>query len=524
MSAPSGKFAAERVVQTVRNRINPIRGLTPYLLTQQIEWWRTGYLSPLGRLWDEIEDRDTLLKGVIAKRKRDASRCRWEILTEDDGPEAARQKEFLEAFYSRLSTTSVLDQDQRGGVPLLLRQMMDAVGKRYSVHEIVWVPGRDGTLGADLYHAPVWMFEGRTGRLQFLPTDQSMDGTPMAEGEWLVTVGDGLMMASCIAYLAKDLGLKDWLNYTERFGMPAVDASTSAPKDSAEWDALVEAVANFVADGYIVRNQSAQITLLEPKGAGSLPQPGLVEYIDRSLSALWRGADLGTMSAGEGSGQGASLQGGEREMLLADDCKLLSETLQQRLDLPALRWKFGPEVKALAYFEVSPPVEHDSTQEIAIDEFLVRSGVPLSVADTLQRYDRPQADPGEAVLRPAPTPAVGGFGSTRTAGGAEEDADPAGRDRVDAVAMANASPEQKAALMDAFAQDLRPVADRLRRILTIEDPAVLREKLVAFRDELPGLMRSIGADPAAAREIEAMMARAMLDGMAQTARAAAPGT
>lgn len=520
MSAPSGKFAAERVSHSVRNRINPIRGLTPYLLTQQIEWWRTGYLAPLARLWEEIEDRDVLLKGVIAKRKRDAARCRWEILTENDSPEAARQKEFLATFYSRLSTTAVLDQDQRGGVALLLRQMMDAVGKRYAVHEIVWVPKRDGFLSADLYHAPVWMFEARSGRLRFLPNDQAYDGERMPEGEWIVTVGDGLMMASCIAYMAKDLGLKDWLNYTERFGSPVVDASTNAPQGSAEWDNLVEAVANFVADGYIVRNQSAQIALLEAKGAGTLPQPGLVDYIDRGLSALWRGADLGTMSAGEGSGQGASLQGGEREALLADDCEILSETLQQRLDLPALRWKFGPDVEALAYFQVSPPVEQDSTQELAIDEFLVRSGVPLSVADTLQRYDRPQADPGEAVLRPAPTPAVGGFGATRTAQGAEEEADPAGRDRMDAVAMANASPEQKAALMDAFAQDMRPVADRLRRILTIEDPEILRAKLVAFRDELPELMRSLGADPAAAREIEAMMARAMLSGMAASAGAA----
>lgn len=543
MSDLGGKFTSERVFRTIQSRINPIRGLTPSGLTTKIENWRAGYLAPLALLWEEMEDRDVLLKGVVGKRKRDAARCQYEIITEDDTTEAQAQKEFLEDFYSRLQVTSVLDQNQRGGVPLLLRQMMHAVGHRYSVHELAWVPSPDGSLSAVLHHAPVWFFEARTGRLRFLETDGALNGTEMPDGEWLVSVGDGLMLASCIAYLAKDLGLKDWLNYTERFGSPIVDASTNAPPDGEEWNALVDAVQTFVADGYLVRNQGAQIALLEAKGGGTLPHPPLIDYIDRSLASLWRGADLGTKSAGQGAGQGASLQGDETESLRADDCEWLSETLQMGLEIYALRWKFGQDVKPLAYIQISPPEKADVTQEVAVDEFLVRNGARLSVADALQRYGRPQAGEDEPVLTaPAVVPAgvppgggmggMGGNGSEGSNGNAEADAeepedpeDPedaaedTGADRIDAAAMANASAEQVQAIREAFAADMQPVAARLRRILTIEDPQVLATKLESFRAELPQLMKSLGADPAAAREIEAMMARSMLQGMQQGANA-----
>ena len=495
MSETSGKFASERVARHVQSRLNPIRGLTPAVLTQRLEAWRTGHLGPLAKLWEEMEARDMLLAGVISKRKRDAARCRWEILVEDDTPEASLQKEFLEEFYSRLQATSVLDQNQVGGVPLLLRQMMDAVGKRYSIHEIVWKPGLDGSLTVTCHHAPVWFFEGRTGRLRFLQGDADINGVEMPDGEWLVSVGDGLMVATSIAYLAKDLGLKDWLNYTERFGMPTVDASTNAVPDSDEWNALVDAVENFVADGYLVRNESARVSLIEAKGGGALPHPPLIDYIDRSLAALWRGADLGTKSAGDGSGQGASLQKDETESLRADDCEWLSETLHLGLEIHALRWKFGADVVPLAYIQISPPNAIDTAAEVAVDEFLLRSGAPVGLADTLARYNRPKPKDGEDLLTaPAPNP-----GPT-----------PPG---MDPMAIANAQAEQVQAVREAFASDLQPVFERLRRILDIEDPEVFKARLAAFRDELPTLLQSVSADPAAAAALEQIMAKSLLSGM-----------
>lgn len=395
----SRNFSASRVTGAVRNRATPIRGFTPGQLVSWIEQWRQGNLRSLALLWEELEDRDATIKGVAAKRKRSASRSPWEVIAQDDSPEAKEQRSFLEDFYQRLSASSVLEQDTTGGIALLLRQMMDAVGKRYSVHEIIWRPSRDGRLSAHLIHCPVWFFENRTGRLRFLTQDYQIDGVEMRDREWMVTLGDGLMMATAITWAAKDLAWKDWLNHCERFGQPIVDAATDATEGTEEWDSLKKAVANLVADGFLLRNHAASITLLESKGSDLLPQAALVDMAKRAIASLWRGGDLSTLSSGQGQGQGASLQGAEASDLTADDCEVLTETLNQRLDLPALQWKFGIGVRPLARIRVRPTSHRGDYTDLAIDRFLLQSGFPVGIADSAERYGRVVAGADEKRLR-----------------------------------------------------------------------------------------------------------------------------
>lgn len=524
MSTQSGKFQTERVQRAIANRINPIRGLTPAVLVSHMEAWRRGDLRRLALLWEEMEQRDWVLQNVVAKRKKAAARCDWEILTSEDSPAAEAQKEFLEALYNDLRVTHVIDQDETGGVRLLLRQMMDAVGKRYSVHEIVWRPG-PGTLSADLFFCPLWFFEARTGRLRYLESDAAIDGQPMDPDGWVVTAGDGIMLASAIAYLAKDLGFKDWLNVSEKFGLPIIDAETDAKPGSAEWDTLVEMVESVGQDWAVVHNRGAKLQLLEMKG-GTMPQPQLIEYIDRALASLWRGADLSTISAGSGQGQGASLQGQEEQLLLEDDCQMLSETLNRRIDAPALKWRFGEGATPLAYFRVCPPKRQNVDADLKVDEFMLRNGIPVAVTDVLERYSRPMPDDDEDLVEgaketPADASARGEPGSDTPVGAEGDDGDaseddPAPGRRVSAD-MANAA----ATLRAAFAADLQPIRDRLRAILTIQDPAILESKLRAFREELPKLLVDVNADPAAAREFERIYADRLLEGLADVPRARA---
>lgn len=529
-------FSKERLIRSVRDRINPIRGLTPALLVTWIEQWRTGYLRPLAMLWEELEDRDTTLKGVVAKRVRSAARCPWEIVVEEDSDAAESHRQFLEDFYARLTVTSVLERDTRGGVSLLLRQMMRAVGHRYSVHEIVWRPGRDGSLTAELHHAPLWFFESRTGKLQYLESDFLLDGQPMRPGEWLVTVGDGLMMASAIAYLGKDLAYKDWLAFSEKFGLPFIDATTSSAPGKPEWDELVDAVSNFYRDGYIVRNTGATISLLEAKGAsGQMPQPALVDYVNREFAALWRGGDLSTLSAQTGQGQGASLQGDEARDLLDDDCGLLTEALNLQLDTPAIEWKFGRGTKPLAYIRISPPSRRGVADEVVVDRFLAEHGFPLGRADVAERYGRSVPGDDEPTLTPpqaAFSPFQPGAQSQRTPPATpaqdprereERDAIEDAEDRMeraprDPAIIANVAEAQRQAIAAAFARDLQPVSDRLKAILRIEDLEIFAAKLRALIDETPRLLRDIGADPDAARELEALLAKSLLDGLTQRTR------
>jgi phage gp29-like protein len=492
----TSQVTAERVERTVRNRFNPIRGLTPQLLVQQIDQWRTGYLRPMALTWDAMERRDLMLANVAGKRKKSVARLPWEIIVEDESPEAAKHQEVLKQFYKRLRCVNATEPNEQGGVRLLIKTMADAIGKRWSVHEIVWKPGRDGQLGATLRWCPLWFFEARTGPLRFLTEEYAMDGIELAAGEWMITSGDGIMEPTSVGYIFKSLPLKDALALCEKFGMPGLIANTSAPRGSEEWEALKAAVADYGQDFGIVTSQGEQITTVPASMAGQAPQLPLVEYWDKQIASLWRGADLSTISGQGGSpGTGASLQGEESQILTEDDAATFTETLNEQLDRQVIAYFFGPDTEPLAWFKLIPPKRQNTTVDLQVDEFLIKHRFPVSRSDVAERYGRAPADDDDELLTAPVAPVPGQQTSTLTAPASTD----LPKEAKEQPAMENeeTAPGAIDAVLAAMAQDLEPVRERMERILAIEDPEIFRARMQALVTELPGLARDIGQDPAA---------------------------
>ena len=405
--APSAHFTRERVASDRRLRFNPIRHLSPESLARALEAFHLGYLRPAALLWDAMERRDDVIQGVAAKRKKSVARLDWEILADDDSPAAQRHRAALEFFYGNLSSTHACEPHQRGGVALLIKQMLDALGKKYAVHEIVWqrCPANQASSGgnfprtlltATFRFAPLWFFEARTGPLRFLPDELAYEGVDLAPGQWLVTSADGLMESCSIAYLFKHLPLRDWLVYCERNGMPGVRGVTDAAPGTPEWDAAREAVRDFGAEFQALMSRGTEITPIHLATEGELPYPKLVERMDRALAALWRGADLSTLSKGQGLG--ASLQAGEMALLEQDDAALVSETLNAQVDAFVVRELFGDE-RPRARFVLKPDEDAARLTHLELLERLVKLGAPVSVAGLHERLGLPVPSPGEPTLK-----------------------------------------------------------------------------------------------------------------------------
>lgn len=378
--------SAARVMQYLLARFNPIRGLTPQRLGEYLEQWSLGFLRWLALSWSMIRERDDQIKGVVTKREFAVSKLQWEILTVDDSEDAKAHKLALTDFYNGLSCTHVLDQNENGGVQLLIRQMMRSIGDKFAVHEIVWKPGGE-KLTAQFRFVPLWFFENRTGQLRYLPYELALDGIPLDAGGWLVTVGDGLNFATSIAYIYKQLALKDWARYSEKFGIPMILGKTPAAFNSTEWNQLVEALAAFNSDGAMVVNKLAEITPFEVGRAGEMPQVALCDRMDRAIARLWRGGDLSTMSRG-GDAAGALTQIQAEDEIAEADSILLSEALNFYVDRYVIKYKFGVDTP-LASFKIIPPRTLDNNMEIATDTFLIQSGVEIGKQDLARRYDRP---------------------------------------------------------------------------------------------------------------------------------------
>ena len=278
---------------------------------------------------------------------------------------------------------------------------MDAVAFHYAAMEITWRPPTDAKpFTAEFRKWPLYSFEARYGHLRWLPVPEILTGLTMAPDNWLVAVGEGLMRATCILCAFRKYSLSDWLTFSEKFGLPFVLGKTPAPKGSAEWNNMVDAVTGFVGDGGAVVNVDALLEIVTAgASAGTLPFPPLLEYLDRWITVLWRGADLSTMSAAGGQGQGASIQGDETDMLSQDDAQWVSGILNAKIDRQVIAYLFGEGTDPLAYVQIMPPDHKDTAKEVAVDQFLISAGAPIGVDDALERYGRVRPAQDAEVLR-----------------------------------------------------------------------------------------------------------------------------
>ena len=239
-----------------------------------------------------------------------------------------------------------------GGIGALVGQMMDSVGMRYSAHKIEFTES-NGKLRGKFIQYPLWLFENTQKRLRLLDRDgQLTAGRELDPSEWMITCGDGLMIASSVAYMFKHLSLRDWLIYCERNGMPGIKAKTDAFPGTPQWESVCDAVRDFGAEFHAVFSEGTELEAIDVSTRGELPYPKLIERIDRMMTALWRGSDLSTLSAKESVG--ASMQWYESSLIEEADARNISETLNRSVDSQVIHITCGDNIP-LARFKLKLP-------------------------------------------------------------------------------------------------------------------------------------------------------------------------
>lgn len=526
-----------------QNASTILTGLTVEKLRAWLRDYNIGYIKFWALMAQVMLDRDDTLKTVSEKRAAAIGRKKWTIQIQEgqqDNPQAKKQQKALEYFYNNLRVSSVIDQNTVGGANLLARQMViNATAFKHSPHEILWrQSSADGVLKctAQINSVPLWFFENRTGRLRFLPNDTAWDGVDLARNGWIVASGAGVMQACSIMYLFKMMSLGDWVRFNEQHGIARVIAETKAPVGSEIFKSFEKAVEMIWkgANGTI-NSESGTIKTLDFGTTGELPFQPLVERCDRGMASLWRGADLSTISATAGdAGQGASVQGDEKDSLEDDDCQMVSETLQLQLDPLVLEMVFGPETEALAYFSIGGQGKVNAGVEMATDTGLWNMGVPLDTEELYERYGRKKPDGApDTVVKPAGPGGAGaapvgdapqfGAGSTM-AGWPDVNAD--GRQPATdyfGQALANSREGDRAflalagrQLAKAQAETLKPLRDRLKAALALSNEQEFRAALAKIRHDLPSLLLKINQRPETARALEQAMGAAMVDGLTTT--------
>ena len=481
----SPAFGPARAASSIASRSDPLRFLDPDRLSRAIQSFRCGYLREMSDIIDALEERDDTTRSASRKAFAAASRCPHRVLIregEERNPRAKLHQDILTRFWAQAEVRDAYARNAPGGMRALKKGMAEALSRRWSVHEITWTPSAGG-LRATFWRLPLSRFENRTGALRFLESDGSLEGRALEPGGWLIAQGEGVGIAAAVAAVSKRLSLQDWLLYSERCGQPGVHARTDAAAGSPEWEALLADLNGLVRDWKLLTDKGVELTPVPLSTPGTLPYPELIARMDRAIAALYRGADLSTVSGGEGGDVGASLQGDETDILDSDTCEMITEALQRQVDPFVIRWACG-DAEPLAHISVTLPERPFTALDLQADETLLRIGARLSRRQALQRYGRTEAvgRAGDALHAGAPAE---GRGADLLAPGPAAGADAASQEEQAAagnVQDAAMNGAQVASLIDIIAMVKAGEIDRVAApaIISAAFPLLTPEQVAAM--------------------------------------------
>lgn len=323
---------------------HPADGLTPTRLASIHRAAATG--SPLAwlELAEDIEERDPHYLSVLGTRRRSVAQLPITIEAASDDAEHVRHADFLREWL------------KEGVLELGLFDILDAIGKGFSVTEIEWESTPEAVLPKCLDYRPQRWFEFDQLDGESVVLAEGVTREPLSPHKFIIhrhkaksglTIRSGLARVASWAWMYKAFTAKDWAIFTQNYGMPTRVGKFDRAASDADKEVLWRAVANIAGDcaAIIPAEMSIDFVSVE-KGTGSPGQlyERRVDWFDRQISKLVLGQTTTTdaVSGGHAVAQEHRLV---QEDLERADAKLLSASLTRQLVQLVIALNFGPQAK-----------------------------------------------------------------------------------------------------------------------------------------------------------------------------------
>ena len=442
-------------------RAHSTSGVTPARLAamlRQAETPGAGGAEAYLELAEHMEEVDLHYFGVLQTRKRQVAQIGVAVEPASDSAEHRRDAD-LAAEY--LGSRRVVDE---------LFDVLDALGKGFSISEIVWETSERQWMPARIeWRQPRWFEWDPTGRRPLLRTAGAPEElapwkfvTHQAKAKSGLAVRGGLARIAAWGWLFKSLALKDWARFVEAYGAPLRIGKYGPNATQDDIDILTRAVANVAADAaaLVPEGMNIEFVAADTRGRSEVFKD-LITYIDEKLSIAILGQTLTTQSAGAGSYALGQVHDLVRHDIEQSDAAQLAETLERDLVTPIVALNRGPR-DAYPSVRIERPKARDAEREARVLSMLVPLGLRVRETEARERlgYEAPAA--GDAVLAaPATAAARHARLAAMNAAGAGNAGNPAAAPTADPI-------EQVLEAIDADAWErlaspvIRPVLDRAR--------------------------------------------------------------
>lgn len=373
-------------------------GLTPARMATILSDCDQGDFEAFMILAEEMEERDPHYASVMGQRKRAISGV---TPTVKPVSESARDKEIAEAVIEH-----IVEHDGFSG---LVEDLMDAVGKGFSVVEIDWKTDRTHWAPREFIWRPQRFFQPdkETGRVIRLrdETDR-IDGIPLAENKFICHTAKlksghafrgGVARLVAFSFLCKAYTLKDWVAFVELYGLPLRLGKYGPGVSKQDVSTLFRAVANIGTDAAAVIPKSMEIEFVDNKsGNGSQPIfENLARYVDEQVSKAVLGQ---TMTTDNGSSMAqAKVHNDVRLDIAQSDAKSVAGAINRDLILPFVKFNFGPDAEVpVLSIDIDEPEDVKSLVESLTA--LAGAGVTFKASEARRRLRMSDPAPGDEVF------------------------------------------------------------------------------------------------------------------------------
>lgn len=398
-----GQMLLPRAEDTFRDY--PSAGLTPSRLAAILRDADSGSLSASMQLFEEMEEKDAHLYAVANTRRLALTGLDWQVLSATevrsgvDRGAADEAAAFCRSVFADLET---LDDG--------LQHLSLALGRNIAIAELVWeeVAGEFRIVDIIPIDFTRIVFDD-LDRPRVLTTEEPTDGVDLAPHKFAVHTPHsvsghasrgGLLRVTAMAYLAKNLALKDWMIFCEIFGMPVRVARYEPSATVEEKKELLHMLESLGSNAAGIFSRAVDLQIIEAnRGTQGPPYEKLVDFLNREMSKAWLGQTLTTDVAGVSGVLSATMVHEQvRKDIRADDIRKETRTVRRDILAPLVRFKFGPDVP-VPYF-TRKPRQSQNLEELSsvLDAAVNRLGVRVPAAWAHETLGIPQPTKGEAVL------------------------------------------------------------------------------------------------------------------------------
>lgn len=360
----------------------------------------TSYLT----LAEEMEERDLHYFSVLSTRKLAVSGLQIQIESYSDNPEDVAIAE---------ATRDLVGSED---VDNLVQDLMDALGKGFSVSEIMWdVSMRQWFPKEYRWRDPrFFTFDQREGReLRLLDDENPAYGVPLKPFKFIqhrprlktgLPIRSGLARLACVAFMCKSYSLKDWMAFAETYGMPLRLGRYGPDATKEDRARLLRAVSMLGTDAAAIIPEGMEVEFVQnPAGTGGAQLfGGLADYLDKQVSKGVLG-QTATTEGTPGKLGADNAQENVREDLRISDAKQLAATLRRDLVKPFVDLNFGPRQRGRY-----PLVKLVAEQAEDVDKLLTRLPPLISLGLRVQesvirdKLGLPEPEEGALLLQAAP--------------------------------------------------------------------------------------------------------------------------